>query len=197
MRTYNYKKIKNKIVQVVKKANYSSVNPYKETFWQFHVLPVIKYSLELGRKLKADLEVLELAALLHDLAAVTDKKFIEEHHLYGAKMAEKLLSGSGLPLDKIKKIKQSILNHRGSKPGERKSLEEKILASADAMSHFTELADMMYLVYGVHKLRTKPGAVWLKNKLERSWKKIMPAGRKLIRSDYEIAFKILNQAIKK
>ena len=58
-------------------------------------------------------------------------------------------------------------------------------------------ADMMYLVYGIHKLKTKPGAVWLKNKLERSWKKIMPEGRKLIKDDYKIAFKVLNIAIKK
>jgi len=174
MKKYNYRKIKNKIAKTVKAVNYSPANPYKDTCWQFHILPVVKHSLRLGRKSKADLEIVELAALLHDLAAITDKKFIENHHIHGASMAEKLLSDSGLPEGKIKKVSLCILNHRGSSPGKRESLEEKILASADAMSHFTELADMMYLVYGIHKLRTKPGAVWLKNKLERSWKKLCP-----------------------
>jgi len=193
----NYKKIKKEIIEIIKKANYSSENKYKDTFWQFHILAVVRHSLTLGKKLGADLEVLELSALLHDIAAVSDWKYIKLHHLHGAKMAKQILSNLKVPKGKIVKIEACILNHRGSVHGERKSLEEKILASADAMSHFTELADMMYLVYGIHKLKTKPGAVWLKNKLERSWKKIMPEGRKLIKDDYKIAFKVLNIAIKK
>ena len=179
----------------MKRACYSPDNYCTETVWPFHIMPVAEHSLKLGKKLKADLEVLELAALLHDLAAVTHKKYAEDHHIHGAKMAGKILNDLGLPEEKIAKIKNCILNHRGSKPGKRESLEEKILASADAMSHFTELADMMYLTYGVHKLKTVEGAIWLKGKLTRSWKKIMPAGRKLIIKDYEAAMKILNKAI--
>jgi len=79
MKKYNYRKIKNKIVKIVKITNYSPANPYKETCWQFHILPVVGHSLKLGRFLNADLEVLEIAALLHDLAALTDKKFIKDH----------------------------------------------------------------------------------------------------------------------
>jgi len=48
-------------------------------------LPVVKHSLKLGKQLKADLEVLELAALFHDYANLVDnKKFDKEHHRYGA-----------------------------------------------------------------------------------------------------------------
>jgi uncharacterized protein len=197
MKKYNYQKIKNKIYKIAKAASFSPANLYTETCWGAHILPTVEHSLKLGKKLKADLEVLELAALLHDIAALTDKKYIKDHHVYGAKMAEKLLSDLNFPIEKIEKVKQCVLSHRGSLNYKRYGLEEKILASADAMSHFSELADMMYLVYGIHKLKTKSGAVWLKSKLNRSWKKIMPEGRKLIKKDYEIAFKILNKAIKK
>lgn len=195
MKIYNYKKIRNKITLIVKRANYSKDNIYKNTFWHYHVLPVVDYSLKLGKKLGADLEVLELSALLHDLASVTDKKYVKQHHLHGAKMAKKILRDLAVPEEKIVKIEKCVFNHRGSVHGERESLEEKIIASADAMSHFTELADMMYMIYGILKLSTKPGAIWLKGKLERSWKKIMPAGKKMIKDDYEIAMKVLNKAI--
>jgi hypothetical protein len=53
-------------------------------------------------------------------------------------------------------------------------LESKILASADAMAHFTEFIDMTYLTFGIHKYKTVEGSIWLKNKLLRSWKKIIP-----------------------
>jgi len=192
---YNYKKIRDEVAAKVKRACYSPDNYCTETVWPFHILPVAEHCLKLGKKLKADLEVLELAALLHDLAAVTDKKYAEDHHIHGAKMAEKILSELGMPEEKIINIKNCVLNHRGSKPGRRESLEEKILASADAMSHITELADMMYLTYGVHKFKTEPGAAWLKSKLERGWKKIMPQGRQMIRKDYKTAMIILDQVI--
>lgn len=195
VKTYNYKKIRNKIMKIVVKANFSKNNKYKDTFWKFHTVPVVEHSLKLGKKFKADLEVLELAALMHDLASVTNQRYTKQHHLYGASMAKKILRDLGLPKEKIIKIENCILNHRGSIHGERESLEEKILATADAMSHFTELADMMFLTYGVHKFETGPGAIWLKGKLIRSWKKIMPAGRKLIAEDYKIAMKVLNKVI--
>src|SRR3990167_4588454 len=184
MKKYNYKKVRNQVAALVKRASDSPDNFYQETVWRYHILPVVEHSIKLGKILKADLEVLELSALLHDVAAITDKKYIPDHHRHGAKMAGKILSGLALPEEKIVKIKNCILNHRGSKSRPRLSLEEKILASADAMSHFTELADMMFLVYGIHKLKTREGAIWLKGKLERSWKKIMPAGRQLIRDNY-------------
>ena len=193
----DYRKIRNKVINFVKQVCYSKKNKYSDTVWPYHLMPVVKYSLKLGKKLKADLEVLELAAYLHDLSALVNIKTAGKHHLVSAQIAEKLLKKWQLPEEKITRVKECILSHRGSINIKPKNLEAKILASADAMSHFSQLADMMYLTYGIHKFKTRPGAIWLKNKLLRSWRKIMPAGKKLIKKDYQQAMKILDQAVTK
>lgn len=192
---YGYKKIRIKVRNLVKKACYSKNNKFSEESWDYHIVIVVDYSLKLGKKLKADLEILELAALLHDYAGICNEKFSKEHHIHGARLAEKVLQPFNYPQDKITHIKECILNHRGSRKRVHKSIESKILASADAMSHFSQIVDMLHFTYQTRKLGTKKGAVWLKEKLKRSWKKIMPEGKKMIREDYEIAMKVLNRAI--
>ncbi|MFA4941365.1 MAG: HD domain-containing protein [Patescibacteria group bacterium] len=195
MKKYNYKKIRDEVKRIVKDACYSANNNFSYTAWQYHIVPVAKHSLHLGKILKADLEVLELAAYLHDYSGILNYKFYKKHHLHSARLADKILNDLDFPSEKIDLIKKCIINHRGSVEMKKKSLEEKILASADAMSHFTELADMFYLAFGIHKYKTREGAKWLGEKLERSWKKIIPIGRKMIKSEREISKKIILKAI--
>jgi uncharacterized protein len=192
---YNYKEIRDKVYNIAKEACYAPTNVWKETAWTHHVLPVVEHSISLGKKMKADLEVLEIAALLHDHAGIVDMKKYKNHHVEGAKMAKDILFEINFPENKIEKVAQCIYEHRGSVLKEKNNLESKILASADAMSHFTELADMFLLAFGVHKYSTSEGCEWLKGKLDRSWKKIIPEGQKLIEDDYKIAMKIVTKGI--
>ena len=198
IKKYNYKRIISIVKVIVKEANDSPRNKYGKTVWKYHLETVAKHALTLGKKLGADLEVVELAAYLHDLASLVDETKIAKHHLHGAKMAEEILRELGLPEEKIKAVKACIFSHRGSLKITRKTLEEKIIASADAMSHFSYLPDMFFLAYGVHKFQTEEGAAWLKEKLERSWKKILlPLGRKLVADKRKIFLEILNQVLEK
>jgi len=196
MRDYDYIKIRNEVRKKVEETCHSRNNKFKSSVWQYHIIPVVNHSLKLGKKFKADLEVLELAALLHDYAGLKNKNFYKNHHLHSVRLADKILTNFSFPKSKIAQVKQCINSHRGSVRIKPKTLEAKIIASADAMAHITNLADMFYLSFGVHQYETKKGAVWLKNKLQRSWSKIMPEGRKMIKEDYRIAMKILNKAEK-
>jgi len=196
MKNYDYRKIKNSVIRLVHLACVSKKNKFQSRTWECHILPVVEHSLRLGKLLKADLEVLELAAYLHDIASITNANYVKRHHTYGAQMAKKILRELNYPEDKIKKVTRCILTHRGSVKTRRDTLEAKILASADAMSHFSELVEMFYLAFKIHDYTTQEGVPWLKGKLERSWQKIIPAGRKLIKKDYKIAMYLLNQAIK-
>ena len=194
---YNFKEILKTVRTKVKKACYSPSNKFTYTVWPYHILPVVEHSLSLGKKMDVDLEALELAAYLHDYAALTDADLYDEHHIHGTRMAEEILTKLNFPEDKINLVKECIKVHRGSRNDNKESTEAKVLASADAMSHITELADMFYLTFGVHGYYTEEGVRWLKNKLERSWQKIMPEGKKLIQEDYNIATKIIEKAIRR
>ncbi|MCX6796092.1 MAG: HD domain-containing protein [Candidatus Falkowbacteria bacterium] len=189
---YNY--IRREVIKIVKNACAKRKNYFGSRTWEYHILPVVSHSLKLGKILKADLEVLELAALLHDYANLVDnKKFNSQHHKYGAIFAREILENLKLPENKINQVADCIYSHRGSLKIKAKTLEARILKSADAMSHITELADMFFLTYGIHRLGSLEGAKWLKEKLRRSWHKIMPEGKKLVREDYIMAIKILNK----
>ena len=192
----DYKKIISEVKRIVKAANDSPKNKYGKTVWPYHLELVVRYALALGRKLKTDLEVLELAAYLHDFAALKEAKNDKEHHIIGARLAGELLAKLGLEKEKIAAVKECILRHRGSVPLKKKTLEAKIISSADAMSHFYYIPDMFFLAYGVHRLETDEGARWLMEKLRRSYKKIMPEGREMIKKDKKIFFEILNQILK-
>lgn len=196
MKNYNYQKIKKEVEKIVKQANDSHENVFTDTVWDYHIQPVVKYSLILGKKLNADLEVLELSALLHDYAAMIDKKLYNDHHLHSAMLAEKILKDLDYPNDKTNHIMNCIVSHRGSLKIKKKTIEAKILASADAMSHIGELVDMFYLAFGVHRFKTEDGAKWLKSKLHRSWRKIMPAGKDIVKNEYNLAIGLLDKAIK-
>lgn len=192
---YNYSKIKREVSEIVYKASLKN-NHFGQGVWDYHIQAVINHSKKLGKLFKADLEVLELAAILHDYAGIKDYKFYPKHHIYSGELAEKLLREYNYPEDKIKHIKECIFSHRGSVKMKRRTIEAKILASADAMSHITEIADMFHLAYKIYGYETAEGAEWLKGKLQRSWAKTMPTGKDMVRAEYNAAIKIINKALK-
>ena len=193
----DYDEMKMEVEQLVKRAAYSPENKFTSTVWDYHIVPVVDHALNLGRKMGADLEVLELAALFHDYACLVDFEMYEEHHRHSAELAGRELHKLNYSQEKIEHIKKCIFSHRGSTEHKKESLEAEIIASADAMSHVTEIPDMFYLAYGVHKYQTREGAEWLKGKLERSWNKIMDEGRDMIRAEYALAVEMITKATKK
>lgn len=194
---YSYNKIKKSVYEIVREAAYSENNEFTYTVWNYHILPVAEHALNLGKKLKADLEILELASLLHDYAGLKHYKYYKKHHIYGAKFAGEILKDLAYPKQKILQVQECILCHRGSVPLAKRTIEAKILASADAMAHITEIADIFFLAYGVHGLETYEGCQWIKRKLSRSWEKIMPKGKEIVEDDYQLFIRIINKAIKK
>lgn len=102
------------------------------TFWDIHVKPVIEYSKQMAKKYNAKSEVVWLGAILHDIARLDDQ---EPHDEIGSEKAYKLLIEKGFDKELAEKVKGVILTHRCKKyPPE--TVEQKILASADAMAHF-------------------------------------------------------------
>jgi putative nucleotidyltransferase with HDIG domain len=193
----NYENILKIVKAAVKAANDSPANKYGPSVWKYHLEVVAAYALKLAKKLGADREVVELAAYLHDYAALLSSKNDKNHHVLGAKEARKMLLALGYSKEKTEMVAECVLCHRGSVPLKRRTAEARIIASADAMSHFRYLPDMFYLAYNRHGLETDEGAAWLWGKLNRSWAKIMPEGRKIIKKDRDLFLKILGQVLKK
>lgn len=99
-----------------------------------HIMRVYKNTEMIGRRERADMEILLPAALLHDLvvypkgSAKTSKSADDS-----ADMAEKWLLGYGYPQDNIDKICYCIRTHSYSKRLIPVTLEGKILQDADRL----------------------------------------------------------------
>lgn len=105
---------------------------FYELFWNIHLKPVIEYSKQLAVKYDADLETVWLGAMLHDIARLEDA---EPHDEIGSEKAYKFLLEKGFDVEVAEKVKGIVLRHRcRNYPPE--TLEQKIIASADAMAHF-------------------------------------------------------------
>lgn len=91
---------------------------------KYHIAPVVKIACEMAKELKADLQVVEVSAYLHDITKITGDR--NNHHITGSEYAEKFLSKYNIEKEKIEQIKNCIKKHRGSSEYTRDTVEEKL-----------------------------------------------------------------------
>ena len=101
-----------------------------------HTERVYNLCLFLAKGEKVDLEVLEVSALLHDIARVkedNDNSGKTDHAILGAKMAKSILEKLEFSKEKVKHIQDCIISHRYRNNNEPKTIEAKILFDADKL----------------------------------------------------------------
>lgn len=120
-----YKKLKNNI-----RSNFEEGGSHAFD----HTERVYNLAIKIGKKEKADLDVLKAASLLHDIARLKeDNNEVNCHAEHGAIMAEKILKEMDFPGDKIKNVIHSIKVHRHSKGLIAETKEARILQDADRL----------------------------------------------------------------
>lgn len=120
-----------KLDQVREEAKkfFGNVDPSHD--WN-HVERVHQMARKLAQEEGADIEVVNLAALLHDIGrAKEDSGEIEHHEVWGARKAEEILENLGYREEMIEKVTHCIRSHRYSREPEPETLEAKILSDAD------------------------------------------------------------------
>lgn len=155
-----------------------------------HFVPVVTNAKMLAEKLGGDLEIVTISAWLHDYASVFDANLMEEHHLHGPKFAQEILSGLNYPQDKIDQVKHCIESHRGSQKIPRKTIEAECVASADAMAHISAFPSLLILAWKINNMEYQEGIDFALAKMERSWNKLIPEAKELVKDQYEAIKKV-------
>jgi len=158
-------------------------------FYNDHLLAVEKYANFLLKKLpQADKEIVLLGVWLHDTQRVRGIK--GDHQKIGAIEAKKIMLEYGYLPDKIKKVQNIILSHSCNNliP---KTLEGKILATADAMTHYVNDFYLQIAVTGQRNLHDFK--IWALEKLERDYNKkiFFPFAKKEIKDRHALLMKLL------
>lgn len=173
------------LAQCKKDTNKYGMRPFHS-----HFIPMVEYALELAEKRWADKEIVWIAAWLHDIWSIM--WYLEDHHTWGANHAEELLTEWGLEISKINAIKHCIFAHRGSKDISRDTIEAECICDADAMSHFKDITSLFSLAIVTHKLDDKEASKFVREKLERSYQKMTPLAKDMIKDKYEAVNLLLN-----
>ncbi|VVB75826.1 HD domain protein [uncultured archaeon] len=98
-----------------------------------HTERVLHLCQHIGKKENADLEVLELSAILHDICKPEEMKLKGKicHATKGALIAKEMLERHSLPKEKIEAVVHCIETHRNRTDKKPQTLEAKILFDSD------------------------------------------------------------------
>ena len=119
----------------------------------WHVYRVWKMAQHIGKKEKADMFIVELAAILHDIA---DYKLHGGDEEIGPKTAEKWLKGLNVDQKVINHIKQIILDasFKGANvKTQMKTLEGRIVQDADRLDAIGAIGIARTFAFGGHMQR--------------------------------------------
>ncbi len=159
-----------KIKKFVQEECQKPTSKYGEEPFENHFKLMVGWAEKLVDKVGGNKEVVLVASWLHDIGFIVDGR--ENHHISGARIAEEKLLEFNYPQEKIELIKKCILNHRGSRNDKRKSLEEKIVAEADVISNFDNIAGIFKVALFYENRPQKEAQREVLEKLERKWKQL-------------------------
>jgi uncharacterized protein len=165
----------------------------KYGYWPFpdHFIPMVNCANQLAEKMNKDKEIIALAAWLHDIGSIVHGR--ENHHITGAEIAQQKLEALNYPKEKIKLIKRCILNHRGSMENNRTSVEEQIIAEADAISNFDNITGVFAAAFLYENKNHNETKKSVRTKLQNKWDQLQSeSSRKLVRARYEAAMLLLS-----
>ena len=157
-----------------------------DNVFEKHILNVVNFSKKLSKKYNANSFVVILAAYLHDIYHIQTRNH-KIHEIEGSKFVKKYLKDFYISEEDINLVSLCILNHRGSKNSKKESVEERIVASADAMDHIDRSTEMFFRL--IKKgMAYEDALFWIRKKLKRSWEKIeLEEARKIIKPKFEAA----------
>lgn len=100
-----------------------------------HTERVLQLCLRIGRKEKADLGILKIAAVLHDIGRAEEDRTNGKvcHSEAGAALARTILGAHGVPEDAISRVVHCIKTHRFRNKAVPATKEAKVLFDADKL----------------------------------------------------------------
>ncbi len=114
-----------------------------------HVQRVLNLSQKLSKKIGADLEIVKLSALLHDIGRnKEDKGEIKDHANWGARKSKEILKKIGINKEDITRVEHCIESHRYQNSIEPNTIEAKIISDADNLDALGAVGIARVFSYG-------------------------------------------------
>ena len=176
------KNIKNLIIKYCEEYKENAQDNYD--FWNEHIKFVYQESIELAKKYKADIEIVSLGALLHDVALIKKIGERKDHHINGKDLANEILTDYNYPQNKKERVLNCVLNHRSSKNGT--TIEELCVADADILAHFDNIPMLFNSGFNRSNKTLDNIREWLKECFEKDYNDLSDKTKEIFKDRYNI-----------
>lgn len=160
-------------------------------YWNNHVKYVEKIAIKLAKEVTADIEIVQISALLHDIAKPLEFGPDSEHNVNSANITLDKLSKYNLDQDRLDKIKNCIIKHTGDISSSELSKEEWCVRNADVLSIFNDISIFYYLAYSEYKMSFDKGKEFVREIISNKYNKLDP----ILKKEYDHLFKTIYDAI--
>lgn len=158
--------VKNYVLERIQEYKINSDDNYD--FWNEHIKYVYEKSIKLAKEYNANVEIVSLGALLHDIALINKIGDRKDHHINGEIIAKELLEKMNYDTSKMNRVLKCIYNHRSSKNAE--SIEEICVADADILAHFDNIPMLFNSAFVRNKVNLNNVKEWIKDMFENCTK---------------------------
>ena len=178
------------IIESVKEYVIKQSDEYKSNaddhydFWNEHIKYVLEESVKLANKYGADVEIVSLGALLHDIALINKVGDRKDHHVNGEIIARKVLDDFGYDSDKKERVLKCVYNHRSSKNAE--SIEETCVADADILAHFDNIPMLFNSAFVRDTVKLNNVRKWLEEAFEKDYDDLSDKTKETFKDRYKI-----------
>lgn len=177
------------LVRDLYEARNEEREPWADWLYENHIFVVADYAVQLAKEHSVDESLVYAAAILHDVADAVMSRHDAGHEEKSADIARDVLSQSGYDQQEIEVIVDDALRFHSCRGDERpKTLEGKIVATADALAH---LKTDFYL-FGKEQQLARGDSIasfkaWVLEKIDRDLRKkiFFDSARESAHADYE------------
>ncbi len=180
------------VLAFVERECASPANRFGTEFLPEHLLLVEAFALQLASRLRADREVVRLAALLHDTAAIRDYRCVPVHAETGAELVEQLCGPRGsfgdvVRLDeaRISRLAQCVREHSSPRHVGETIPESVCVSNADAMSQIARPLYWFHYARTVKQLSYADALAWYRSLVEASWSGLVEYARTIVARQHD------------
>ena len=172
--------VKKEVIKESKKYQNESLDHYD--FWNEHIKYVYEEACQLAIIYNANQEIVELGALLHDIALIKKVGERESHHTNGVIIGREILEKFGCPVDIKNRVLGCIEHHRNSKNAT--NIEEICVCDADILAHFDNIPMLFNSALKRHGLNLNDARKWIKNVFVNDYNDLSNETRKKFKKRY-------------
>ena len=184
--------IEKEVKEKIEKYRLSSEDNYD--FWNEHIKFVYEESINLSKIYDADLTVVKLGALLHDIALIEKVGDRKEHHVNGAVLSKSILEKYNCPQEIVDKVIGCVINHRSAKNAT--NVEELCVADADIIAHFDNIPMLFNSAFNRNNIKLNEVRSWMRDAFEKDYNDLSTDTKKIFEQRYkEICRVVLGEEI--